>query len=309
MRPVVSDQAFIRFPFDELLGTAAQVRLLRLLCEESAGAISAPRAAARSGLTAAGARRALRRLVRTGFVVRSGEGRSQQFAVRQGDPLVDALRALFAVERQRFEKLLNAIRESIAALVEIQVAWLPHLPVGVGEPLDLSLITDSRSLSNLPSEVRRSILPVEQTFDVTVEIHAFTPADAPPVDWRNAILVAGVPPSEGGRAATAASTHSDRESRSLRLSEAIAGLLDRDPSLVQRAVVHVDRVLREEPGAASRDLLEWRDVLKTYSPERLKRFLVAESSRASRLRQSSPFFAVLSPDERDRIVASLEQGR
>jgi hypothetical protein len=51
----------------------------------------------------------------------------------------------------------------------------------------------------------------------------------------------------------------------------------------------------EEPGA-------WR---RTW----LRKFwqlLVSTSSRATRLRQSSPFFAVLSVEERDRLISSIE---
>ena len=40
--------------------------------------------------------------------------------------------------------------------------------------------------------------------------------------------------------------------------------------------------------------------------ERLREFLVATTSRAQRLRQSSPFFAVLNPDERDEVLQRLE---
>ncbi|MDP2401686.1 MAG: hypothetical protein Q8M66_06880 [Actinomycetota bacterium] len=57
---------------------------------------------------------------------------------------------------------------------------------------------------------------------------------------------------------------------------------------------------------ATGDIAEWRQLLETYSPERLRDLLVSRSSRAERLRRSSPFFAVLTPDERDRVVQAPE---
>ena len=66
-------------------------------------------------------------------------------------------------------------------------------------------------------------------------------------------------------------------------------------------------LLREDQGTASGDIAEWRQLLEAYSPERVRDLLVSTSSRAQRLRQSSPFFAVLTPSERDRVMAEAER--
>lgn len=306
MRPTTELRSFLRFPLDELLGTVAQVRLLRILTAPGVETISAPEAAERSGLTAAGARRALARLVRTGFVIRVGD-RSQRFRLRRDELLLEALGSLFSAERRRFERLVSAIGESLEPFAEIKTAWIAELPTDVTDALDLFVLTDPRSLADLVTELRRRILHVERAFDLTIEIRAHTEADAPPVDWRGAILVAGVPSIQTGGEPLPGRMHADRERRALRMSEAIVTLLERDPSLVSRAMAHLERILEGEHGAASHDLREWLDLLRTYSPERLARFLVADSPRANRLRQSSPFFAVLGPDERDRVLASLEK--
>jgi hypothetical protein len=60
--------------------------------------------------------------------------------------------------------------------------------------------------------------------------------------------------------------------------------------------------LYDEQGLANKDIEEWRDILETYSIRRLSRFLISTSERANRLRQSNPFFAVLKPDERSRLL-------
>jgi hypothetical protein len=89
------------------------------------------------------------------------------------------------------------------------------------------------------------------------------------------------------------------------MSEGIARLLRDDPSMATRALRHLERLLRDDHGAAGADLMEWKQLLEAYSPDRLGSFLVSSSSRAVRLRQSSPFFAILNADERDRLVDLL----
>ena len=68
----------------------------------------------------------------------------------------------------------------------------------------------------------------------------------------------------------------------------------------------VRSVVQIYPGPASHDLREWHTILSKYSRHRLRDFLVSDTPRAQRLRQSSPFFAVLSADERDEVLALLE---
>lgn len=309
MRPIAIERSFLRYPLNHLLGAAANVRLLRVLADEVVGPISAADAADRAGLTEAGARRALGRLAETGFVVRVGGGRSQQFALREDDQLTRGLATLFRTERSRFEELIASIRERLDGLREIRVAWLDPLPEDVGAPLQIGVIADPESLAWLETELRRRITEVEQRFDVTIELRGFTRADAPSVSWDEATLLAGVPPFERTHEQGPLAVHADREQRALRLSKAIVELLEENPSIVRRAERHLERLMKDEQGTASEDLREWQSILATYSPERLARFLVSESPRAQRLRQSSPFFAVLTADERDRVAVVMEQPR
>lgn len=89
----------------------------------------------------------------------------------------------------------------------------------------------------------------------------------------------------------------------------IADLVRKDPSLVSRTLQYLDRLLREGQGIANADLGEWRQLLETYSTERLRDLLVSESSRARRLRRSMPFLAVLKADERDLLFKRMEAVR
>ena len=124
MRPIAIDQNVIRYPLNELLGTPANVRLMRVLAEEVIGPIGASEAAEMTGLTLAGARRALVKLAKTGFVQRVGGGRSQRYLLRESDPITKIIRELFRNESKRYQVLRSQIREVLENLTEIQAAWI-----------------------------------------------------------------------------------------------------------------------------------------------------------------------------------------
>ena len=306
MRPISGEQDVVRHPLNELLGTHAHVRLLRVLTEDVEGPIGVGEAAERAGLTEAGARRALRRLAQTGFVQRVGGGRHQQFALRESDSIGRQLRTLFRAETDRYQSLLTRMREALGRLPEIQVAWIDSAPTQSGQPLHIGVLSDSRSLTYLPGEIRRRITPVEEEFDLTIEVHGYSRADAPDVAWETADLLPGYMEVAPTGPAERPPGHEDRERRALQLSRAIAAVLEKNPSLAKRATRHIEALLKSDQGPASHDLREWHTILSKYSRHRLRDFLVSETPRAQRLRQSSPFFAVLSADERDEVMALLE---
>ena len=96
--------------------------------------------------------------------------------------------------------------------------------------------------------------------------------------------------------------HEDMNERMIERSRIIADLIDRDTSMIARALDHVNILLQKEPTAATADIAEWKEILESYSVPRLLRFIVSREERANRLRQSSPFFAVLNDDERQLIM-------
>ena len=305
MRPIASEQDILQFPLNELFGTPANVRLLRLLAEQVSGPVGVPEAAVQTGLTQAGARRALRRLERTGFVEQLGGGRGQRFVLRETDgPLALEISTLFRRERERYQQLVGQLRAVLRELPEIQVAWVEVAPTEAGQPLHLGVLSDPRALEYLEEQVRQRVADIERQHDLTIEIHAFAQADAPDVPWSDKLLLAGHVP---GGSRQAGMGHEDRDKRAAAMSRAIASFLERDASLLRRAKSHVEFLLEQDQGAASHDLREWSDILSGYSQRRIRDFLIAETPRARRLRQSSPFFAVLTPGQRDEVLDELEK--
>lgn len=307
MRTPKIKQDTLRYPLSGLLASEANLRLLRVFAIGVEGPISAADAARRAELSLPGTTAALDKLVGTGFVVRVGGGRTPGYELRRDGRLVEALTELFAAERLRFEDLLDRLRKTFASLPEVRSAWVEYLPVDPGEPLEIHSMVEIDSIPWVKQELRTRVEPIEKEFDLVIELAFHTEAQPPAEDRPVSVLIVGVPPWSVEPSGRRVQSHSDLDVRSRRMADGIAHLLQQNPSLVHAAKTHLDRLLREGQGSADADLSEWRRILDTYSTERVRNLLTSTSSRAERLRQSSPFFAVLSAKERDELMLYLEE--
>lgn len=309
MRPISTEQNALRYPLDEVLGTESHVRLLRVFAHEVGAPLGVSDAAKRAGLTPAGARKALKRLEEASFVVRVGGGRTQQYALRGQEPLLQTLTSLFLQEEQRYDEFIRSLRDALVGLHEMRVAWIESFPLRAGDALEVVLVTEAKSIGWIAEEVRTRLLGLEKEFNLIIEVAAFTRADAPEPRVGALMLWTAEPNETISGTREQPPMHSDRESRSLLMAQGVAELIRSDPSLVKRAMRHLNGLIHEGQGTATGDIAEWRQLLEAYSPERVRDLLVSRSSRADRLRQSSPFFAVLTPDERDRLLSLIEKRR
>jgi predicted transcriptional regulator len=309
MRPIVSDQNSLRNPLNELLGTEAHVRLLRVLANEVDGPLAASNAAERAGLTTPGAYKALKRLLRSGLVVRIGGGRKHLYGLRRSDKLVKAVLKLFQSEQERYETLLGAIKKRIDKLVPYpHSVWLQEFPSVFGDALLMGVLHETRQLTNYIHQLRKQLNQVERDFDLTIEVNGYTKADVPNLEADKVTPLYGAlpfPDNYSREMYAKPLTHDERDQRMLELSRKLAEAIENDTSLVRRAKEHVHRMLKKDQGSATRDITEWRDILESYSIRRLSRFLTSTSERAKRLRQSNPIFAILSSDERNRLLSEL----
>ena len=101
-------------------------------------------------------------------------------------------------------------------------------------------------------------------------------------------------------------SHEWIDRRSLALHEAVAAKLEADPRLLEVARGNVVRWLSTTPQAA---LLEWRQLLDVTPLPQLLSLLRSPEERAARLRQSSPFAGILSPEERRTILDRYDTRR
>lgn len=307
MRPPRVQRSSLEYPLDVMLGSAAHVRLMRVVLYEVGGPVSVTDAARMAGLSTTGARKAFEVLAGLGVVVRVGTGRAQKYGPTEDGPFASLLNQLFQQERRQYEELLRSLREAVA-MPEVRSAWLRELPGADERTLELDVVAETKAFSWIGPELRTRLIPTEKRFDIIVEVNTFTQADGRqmPVD---AVPIWGPTEVAAEDRSPGAQTHADSAERSWRTAQIIAEMMKSDPSLARRALQYTNMLLQEGQGTANSDLGEWRQLLETYSGERLRDLLVSRSSRADRLRRSSPFFAVLTADERDRVVEHLEGKR
>jgi len=309
MRPIVSDQNFLRNPLNELLGTQAHVRLLRVLATEVEGPLTAPDAAEHAGLTIPGTHKALKRLLQSGFLVRVGGGRKHQYELRRSDMLVRAVAGLFQSEKERYEALLSAIKDEIEQLVPYaRAGWIQDIPNEFGDPMILGVLHETKHLATYIQRLQKQLYPVERDFDLTIEVNGYTKADRPNLEADKVIPLYGVLPfpDKFSREMYATPlTHAEKDQQMLKLSHRLAEAIELDTSLVRRAKEHIQSMLKSDHGSATNEIEEWRDILGSYSIRRLSRFLTSTSQRANRLRQSNPLFAILDAEERSLLLKGL----
>jgi len=308
MRPVATQRNFLQYPLDSILGSEAQVRLLRAMLLDINRRLSVSSAGALAGLSHRGTQMALNRLVDTGIVIQNGQGRSIQYSLHEDHSLIRSLHDLFCREHERFEGIVSEIKKALTGLNEIRSAWIDSMPVGSRGAVELSVVVNVKAIDWISTELRTRIAKVESSHDLVIEFTVFTRADEKQPDMDSVVLIQppdSVSQNQGGQM----KSHREADERSLLYARGVVELMKDDPSLIVRAKRHLSMLLRDDQGTASHDLLEWKQLLETYSTTRLADLLVSESSRAIRLRQSSPFYAVLTSDERDKVFGYAEEHR
>jgi hypothetical protein len=94
-------------------------------------------------------------------------------------------------------------------------------------------------------------------------------------------------------------SHAWLDQRILALHETVAAKIEANPDLLDVARVNLARWVSHSPHGA---LLEWQRLLERVTVAELVALLRSETEAAARLRQSSPFAGILTPDERRAIL-------
>ena len=123
MRPVNSRRNILQYPLDAILGSEAQVRLMRVLLHEVDSSLSVADAARLAWLTPAGARKALERLEQAGFTERIGSGRAQKYGIRPDAPASVSLSRVFEEEQRRHDDFIGGLKTAVS-LHDVSAAWV-----------------------------------------------------------------------------------------------------------------------------------------------------------------------------------------
>ena len=107
------------------------------------------------------------------------------------------------------------------------------------------------------------------------------------------------------------SDHIRIEERSIALHRAVAKQIRANPRLMEKAKGNLQRYLKhfmQKGGTPTSALLEWLDIVENKSLEEILELLVSGAEKARRLRQSSPFAGILTPQERWKIYEAYRPG-
>jgi DNA-binding transcriptional ArsR family regulator len=318
MRPPKKPQNRLVYPFNEIFGTGANVRLLRVLALQNTS-LTAGELAKRAMLGRSSIYPALRELERAGVVEFIGAGARKLVQLRGGYPLSRTLKELFRAEARRFDALTTALRELLSGMPRAPLsAWIDHGEENLEstETPTLYVVARPEELDTLTDYLNEKLADLERKHDVHIAVHGLMPSEletlhrTPSTTLNAVVLLGGVPPVallERSRSTAKTSTivsHDEHDARSRRLAVAIAAKIKRDPGLIAIAEERVRRRAREASPRERRELTEWTRILSTMSSARLQRFLLEDSQRAIRLRQTLPALNFLSPVERDAVMRS-----
>jgi DNA-binding transcriptional ArsR family regulator len=307
---------------NRLLGTEAGVRVLRVLAQTQRP-MGAGELARRTALTYTAVSRTLNGLIDAGILDPVASDRGLRVQYRKRHPLAAALSALYDSESARRERVLKGVRAAADALSPPpKSVWLEG-PAATdtdefGDPLTVGVLTGSKVLGATRETLRDALADLEREEDVSIEIRACTDADlsvASAIEvaaLREALPILGPGPAAYLEAEIdqhrlpVPRSHADLDDRSRAFAIAIADRILKDPSIVERAKEYVSGRLDTASSGERKELVEWAHVLDTASVGRLRRLLMSESERATRLRQTMPFLAILSEGERAALARGKE---
>lgn len=302
MRPTANPQSALRMPLNQILGTEANVRVLRVLADRRIP-ISAAELSRQTLLQRSTVSRTLKQLDQLGVVHFTGVAPQSQAALRDRGMLAKAIRQLFEQERARFDALLTGLQDAASKLRVIS-AWLGgSIGLGIdhpGDPVPIFVLDNPDVVALNAQILRQSLERLERKLDVTFDVNEVTMADlgtsVGAEQLEGTTYLAGVPPigllesvtTTKRNARRRIATHSVHDAAALDRGRRIADAIRRDPSIIDQARAYVANRLRVASRGEKRELDEWRRILNS-SPSSIRKLLTDPGPRATRLRQTLPF--------------------
>ncbi|MBI3568919.1 MAG: hypothetical protein HY084_12040 [Gemmatimonadetes bacterium] len=257
-----------------------------------------------------------------GLVAYVGRGRSRQVQLHRSHPFAGTLAQLFQAEASRWLEIQRRLREITAgAGAALTSAWIEG-PVAAEQdrftdPLTLTVLAETSLPVDVQLTLRNGCNNVQFAQHLIIALRTLQRADllrlAPtrrralehivllhgpaPLDLLVANTLTPTPPGLGDRAHSFSSGQRPRQ-----IADAIAAKLLREPELIDRARVFIDRRLAVAGDTERLVLTEWQGLLASLTVGQLATLLREESERADELRQSLPFVGALTDAERQTLI-------
>jgi hypothetical protein len=230
---------------------------------------------------------------------------------------------LFSTETQHFKDLLDTMRLIMYNLKEQpQSAWIfGRTAEGkdeYGDPVQIAVLGKLKTVDSLTGEFREKLIQdkVESNFDVTIDIRGVTVADLetkPTLTEEGMIHLWGIDPKEylnpQRDESDSVKSHKDHDERSLKESKIWTELLKSNPEIIPRTLSFLDKQFDKTPTGEKLELLQWKNLLENSSFQRLKKFMESDSEKAVRLRQSLPFWQVLTENEKNKFEQLKQESK
>lgn len=314
MRPPATQPSHLKQPFNQILRTETNVRVLRVLCRAEM-AVGKAEVARRAELNDSGVRRALETLIDLG-IVEAASARVQSVRLNREHPLAGAIVGLFDAEAQQFTYFIASLRSAVDNILPPPIsAWVDGVedydPLQASK-LRVSLIARADQVEAADSQLRAALADVLPHSDVRIEPRVLTRADLVASGRESytddCVLLTAPHPADLLRAKSGQEPpagHGAHDRRQRQIAAVIAEWLINEPELMERA----RRVLLERVSSASSPKdpnMEWLRLLEEKSVAYVRRLLLDPGEEATRLRQSMPFVAALSNSEREQLRNRIE---
>jgi predicted nucleotidyltransferase len=302
----------LRTPLTDILGSKSHIRIIRVLSLRG-GAVSPTKLIKRTGLSKQGVYNGIDRLEKLGVLNYVGSGK--QVELRKEYPLYDILVQTITSEQKYFSQLIKDLKKVIEDLkLKPKSAWIYGSVASgneeYGDPIKIALLGDLKSVDAMASDLRQSIFSskIEKRFDVTIEVKGVTQAEVDSLRAKDKILLWGTDPSyflnyndnESGER-----THQEIDRQSLQDADIWVELLKNHPEIIDRTKSYLEEKISSNTSGVSNELNEWYRLLESTSMQRLKKFMQSDSERSTRLRQSLPFWPVLTEAERVELKSEM----
>jgi predicted transcriptional regulator len=310
----------LRYPLTTILGSKGHVIVLRVLIR-SKHPISHTELLERTDLSRQGVYDITKRLVETGVVTYTGSGRQQLVTVREDYPLYRELMNLFNMETLRYEDLVDTLHSELSTLEkQPESAWIFGTAARgedeYGDPVQIALLGKLKTIDSLTNQFREKLIRnrVESTFDVTIDIRGVTVADLetrPSLTKEGTIHLWGIDPKDylnpQNDESTTVTSHKYLDEKSLLESKIWTELLKSNPEIIPRTISLLNKQIENISTGEKMELAEWKNLLENSSNQRLKKIMESDSERAVRLRQSLPFWQVLTEYEKSKFEQLKEE--